>query len=252
MLAGIIRILSCIILISAVNALNIIPVSAADESDAPLNRREAGAILQELQKIRAILERIEKQGTGERRGEPVTARVSTKDRPTLGDKNASVTIVEYSDYQCPFCMQFVDGAMPEIMKHYIDTGKVRLVFKDLPLNIHQHALKAAQAAHCAGDQGKYWEMHHILFKNINHLQTNKLSEYAQQVKLNVRKFEECLSSDRHLTQIDKDMAEASQAGIRGTPTFIIGKTSADIVKGEIIRGAQPFQNFKLVIDRLLK
>ncbi len=235
--------------------LTLLPPSYAadDADDAPITRREAAAILDELKKISATLERIEKQGQKPQRpAAPTTAAVSSKQRPTLGNKDAPVTIVEFSDYQCPYCKRFADNTLAQLKREYIDTGKVRLVFKDMPLHFHQHARKAAQAAHCAGEQGKYWPMHDLLFKNSKQLQEEKLPAYAATLKLDAAKFASCLSSKRHLAQIDSDIAEAQKNSITGTPTFVIGKTAKDLIKGDVVRGAQPVSSFKLHIDKHLK
>lgn len=213
------------------------------------------AILQELKQIRGLLEKIEQKdfaAPAKRKRAPTTAQISVKNRPGLGDVNAPVTIVEISDYQCPYCKRFFDTTFPLIKKEYIDTGKLRLVFKDMPLGFHKNARKAAQAAHCAADQGKYWEMHDILFQNAKRLDERNLPEYAKIIKLDKDKFLSCLNSKRHLATIDFDARQASQIGLTGTPSFIIGKTSENIIKGDVVRGAQPFAKIKTVIDKQLK
>jgi len=213
------------------------------------------AILQELKQIRVLLERIEKKGLAApapRKPQITTAQLSTKGRPAMGKDDAPVTIVEISDYQCPYCKRFVDNTFPQLKKEYIDTGKVRLVFKDLALPFHKNARKAAQAAHCAGDQGKYWEMHDVLFKNAKQLDEKYLPEYALSISLDQDEFATCLNSNQHLDDINRSAAEVNQTGLTGTPSFVIGKTTGDVIKGDVVRGAQPFASLKIFIDKQLK
>lgn len=213
------------------------------------------AILQELKQIRTLLERIEKKGLpvpAKGRTTARSAQLSTRGRPSIGKANAPVTIVEVSDYQCPYCKRFVDNTFPQLKKQYIDTGKVRLVFKDLPLGFHKHSIVAAQAAHCAGDQGKYWEMHDILFQNGKRLDKKYLPGYANTIKLDQKTFIACINSKRHLDRIDLDAKQANQAGLTGTPSFVVGKSTSDIISGDIVTGAKPFASFQFIIDKQLK
>ena len=231
----------------------LITLTACDQSQVDDDSNQA--ILQELKQIRTLLERIEEKGlsaSAKARAIPRTARLSTQGRPSIGKANAPITIVEVSDYQCPYCKRFVDSTYPHLKRQYIDTGKARLVFKDMPLGIHKHAVKAAQAALCAGDQGKYWEMHDILFNNTQRLDVKYLPEYANIIKLDHEKFVTCINSDQHLAAIDSDFKQASQKGLTGTPSFVIGKTTTDVISGDVIRGAKPLASFKSVIDKQLK
>lgn len=225
---------------------------AKDDGDVPITREEAGAILEELKQIRQVLERIEKQGVSRRQPTgPTTAKVSAKGRPVLGSDDAPVTIVEFTDYQCPFCKRFAENTLPQLQKKYIDTGKVRLVIKDMPLGFHKDARKAAQAAHCAGEQGRFWEMHKLLYANNRQLQSDKLADYARQAGAERKKFEACLAAGKYLQQIDADALEAQKAGLTGTPSFVIGKTTSDTISGEVIRGAQPLTGFDLHLKKFL-
>jgi len=213
------------------------------------------AILQELKQIRLILERIDKKtqpAQAKQQATPTTAQLSIKNRPTMGKNNAPITIVEVSDYQCPYCVRFFNNTFSQLKKEYIDTGKAKLVFKNLPLSFHKNARKAAQAAHCAGDQGKYWQMHDTLFQNAKRLDEKYLIEHAQSIQLDEKEFNACLNSKKHLAAIDSDARESNQAGLTGTPSFVIGKTKQDVIKGSIVRGAQPFASLKIIIDKQLK
>jgi len=159
---------------------------------------------------------------------------------SVGPSNAPITIVEFSDYQCPFC-QRAEGSVKEVQKKYGD--KVRLVYMDFPLPMHNNALKAAQAARCAGDQGKYWEYHDALFADQSKLDKAGLKATADKLKLDGKKFDECTAGDLHLDQIKKSQQEGSAAGIDGTPTFVIN--------GRLMSGAQPASEMESVINEEL-
>ena len=171
-----------------------------------------------------------------------------------GNKDAKVVLVEVSDFQCPFCSRFGSQAGAEIQKQYVETGKIKRVFLDLPLNFHPFAQKAAEAAECAGDQGKFWEMHDKLFANQSKLSTNDLPTYAEALGLDVAKFKDCVTAGKFAEDVKRDSAEAAKAGITGTPTFVLGTIEPDGKKVKaikLIRGAQPFESFKTAIDGVL-
>jgi protein-disulfide isomerase len=229
--------------------------TTADTRTPAINQDATQAILQELREIRHVLEKIERQGLTQpaRRPEiPKTASVSIGEEPTqLGAADAPVTVVEFTDYQCPFCKRFIQTTFPLLKRDYIDTGKVRWIVRDLPLGFHANANKAALAAHCAGDQGKYWEMRDILFRNNANLGNEKLPGYAREIGLDGKAFDACLSSDRHQAQIDQSSREANLIRVTGTPSFIIGKTAGDSVSGQLVIGAQPTAVFTSEIQRVL-
>lgn len=220
-----------------------------------INADTADAILQELREIRRVLENIEKQGkpvAANRPAKPQTATVPVnKQRPVLGAADAPVTVVEFADYQCPFCLRFIRNTFPRLKKDYIDTGKVRWVALDMPMTFHKDARKAAQAAHCADEQGKFWEMRDVLFGNPQQLAVEYLPNYAAELSLDVEAFKACLDSDRHLAGIDQDMKDANQARLTGTPSFIIGKTGSDEISGKVIIGARPHSVFEQSIQEAL-
>lgn len=174
------------------------------------------------------------------------------DDPVMGDSDAPVTIVEFTDYQCPFCSRFFTQTLPELKKNYIDTGKVKLVVRDFPLSFHPFAQKAAEATECADEQGKFWEMHDALFAkqamwSAGASVDETFAQYASDLKLNVETFKTCLSSGAMAAEVNADLAEGSAAGIDGTPGFwVIGEDG----KGTQISGAQPYANFAAAIDAL--
>jgi protein-disulfide isomerase len=183
------------------------------------------------------------------------AAVAVDGAPTKGDKDARVTLVEFSDYQCPFCGRFYRETWPEIERDYVKTGKVKYVFRDFPLEgLHPRALKAAEAAHCAGEQGKYWAMHDRLFEGQAALEDRDLTQHAGAVGLDAARFEECLQSARYTAQVRQSLQDGVQLGVSGTPTFIVGLSepgSSSIKAAAILRGAQPYATFKQALDSVV-
>ena len=179
-------------------------------------------------------------------------RTSVADAPFLGRADAPVTLVEFSDYQCPFCQRFFATTLPALKKDYIDTGKLRFVYRDFPLEMHAHAREAAVAARCAGEQGKYWEMHDALFQYQAALAPAQLAERARALGLDSSRFDQCLTSGRHTASIERGLADGAAAGVQGTPGFVVGKTQpGDTIQGTPIRGAQPLEMFRRIIEQLL-
>src|SRR5262249_15732301 len=152
-----------------------------------------------------------------------------------------------TDYECPFCSRHFRETQPHIEKDYINTGKVKYVLRDFPLEaIHSNAFKAAEAANCAGEQEKYWEMHDRLFANQNALSLNRLPEYAQALGLDLPKFRQCLDGGKYAAKVRKDLADAQKAGTTGTPTFFIGLTNQNSSEVKTVRkivGAQSYTAF---------
>jgi protein-disulfide isomerase len=171
--------------------------------------------------------------------EPPRVTLAERDTPSLGPKGAPVTIVEYSDFECPYCAQ----AAP-IMKKVLETypDKVRFVFRDFPLsNIHPNAAKAAEAGECAREQGKFWEMHDKLFADQKHLTVPDLKSAAQSLGLDKEAFASCLDSSRTEATWKAEAAEGESYGVSGTPFFF--------VNGRIVNGVVPFQAFKNIVDQ---
>lgn len=191
--------------------------------------------------------------------EPTSATVSMDDDPVLGNADAPVTIVEFSDYECPFCKRHYDQTHSQLLTNYINTGKVKLVFRDLPLSFHDPmATTEAIAANCAREQGgdaAYWKMHDEMFakttSNGNGLTKDQLNQFATAQGLNAANFKTCVDSDKYKDEVAKDLADANAAGATGTPSFVIGK-SGDQVSGALIVGAHPYASFQAEIDKLLQ
>ena len=168
------------------------------------------------------------------------ASASADDDAVLGNPNAPVTIIEFSDFQCPFCERFVTQTLPELKKAYIDTGKAKLIYRDFPLSFHQYAENAARAAEAAGEQGKYYEMHDKIFQNQSALDDASLKKYAQDLGLDMEKFNADFTSAKIAAEVKKDFSDGQGYGVTGTPTFFINGT-------ELV-GAQPFSAFQKIID----
>ncbi len=170
--------------------------------------------------------------------------VSTEGSYFKGKENAPVTIIEFSDFQCPFCGRFFQQTLPDIERSYIATGKAKLVYKDFPLDsIHPHATPAAMAARCAGEQGKFWEFHDLIFNNQQSLGESSYTQWASQLGLDAAKFNECSSSRKYLSAVRQDLVEGQRAGVQGTPAFLIN--------GQLLSGAQPFAAFQQAIENAL-
>lgn len=173
--------------------------------------------------------------------------VSIDDDAMLGNKNAQVTIIEFSDYECPFCARFYLNTLPQLKREYIDTGKVKLIYRDFPLSFHQNAQKAAEAAEAAKELGgnkAYWKMHDKIFENQQAISEQGLVKYAKEIGLNETKFKEILTLSKYRNEVLQDFADGQEAGVQGTPTFFIN--------GKPLAGVQPFEAFKQIIEEELK
>jgi protein-disulfide isomerase len=176
----------------------------------------------------------------------------TDDDPVLGDKNAPITLIEFSDYECPFCKRHFTQTFPQIKEKYIDTGKVKYIFRDYPLPFHDPmATQQAMAAECVREQGgdkSYFAYHDSLFENTTSngqgMEKSKLYELAEDAGVNKATFTECLDSEKYKDEVAKDIADGQKAGVNGTPAFL--------VNGQLISGAQSFAAFEQVIEEELK
>jgi len=222
-----------------------------------MTKDQADAILNELRQIRQLLE---KQPSLAAAAAPPAAPPPPSDKVTMtvgqgwysmGRDDAPVTMVEFADYQCPFCRRFHTDAFVDLKKNYIDTGKVRFVSRDLPLDFHENAPRAAEAARCAGDQGKYWEMRDALITNATDLGADAVARYAQSLSLDMMAFRTCVISENHKTEIQKDLSDAGALQISGTPTFVLARTAKDRLNGVRLVGAQPYSSFDAAIRQVL-
>jgi protein-disulfide isomerase len=166
------------------------------------------------------------------------------DSPAKGNEDADVIVVEFSDFQCPFCQRYYNDAYKQIQSEYVDTGKVYFVFKQFPLtSIHPQAQKAGEASLCANDQNKFWEYHDALFENQQALDVTSLKQYAADLGLNTATFNNCLDSGKYTARVNAEVAEGSAAGVSGTPTTFIN--------GKKVVGAVPYSTIKAEIEAAL-
>jgi protein-disulfide isomerase len=224
-----------------------------------ITKDQADAILNELKQIRQLLQNQQAAAAAPKPAAVQAAAPSDKVKMSvglgwysMGRDDAPVTMVEFTDYQCPFCRRFESESFAQLKKDYIDTGKVRFVSRDLPLEFHPNAPGAANAARCAGDQHKFWEMHDsIMLDTSTDLSPDAVLKYAQKVNLDITSFKTCVDEKRYVAAIQKDTADAGLLGISGTPSFVIGKTATDQIDGVRIVGAVPYSVFDSTIKGML-
>ena len=182
----------------------------------------------------------------------LTSPLMLQGEPFLGDPNAPLTIVEFSDFECSYCRRFHKQVMPQLKRDYIDTGLVRFVHKDLPLPFHPYALPAAAAARCAGEQNRYWELYSSLFDQQNCLGCKGVLAIAAEAELDTSKLQVCMERESTLALINANRSEAALHNISATPTFVVGPSRSDnTLDGRVIEGALPWSNFKKAIEEAL-
>jgi protein-disulfide isomerase len=233
------------------------PFTAAAQSadDVAALKKQMEALEEGQRQIQKQLESIRKLLTPPERSLPASLDLTSDDTPFRGDSTAKIVLMEYFDYQCSFCVAFSDETMPQVLTDYILKGKVKFVVRDFPLEeAHPRALQAAEAAHCANDQGKFWQMHDALMGNSDALDRPKLSIYAQDVGLDLAAFDKCVDSGKYVAKIKETTAGGMKAGVDGTPTFFLGVTDASghkIESPQRLEGAIPLPRLKEAIDKLL-
>jgi protein-disulfide isomerase len=206
--------------------------------------KDGKEIIRGSEKMPEISGEVERIVVAEKKTGDVKPAPPTNDIHSIGPKDAKVTIVEYSDYQCPFCRRFREDTFNRILEAYPDD--VKFIFKNFPLeSIHPMAYPAAEAAECAGEQGHYWEYHDKLFGNSEWQDQGKAAflTYAEELGLDIESFTQCIDDRKYKSKVDNDLKEGLKLGVRGTPAFIIN--------GKLISGAQPFSVFKQEIDTIL-
>ncbi|HEY2017255.1 MAG TPA: thioredoxin domain-containing protein [Bryobacteraceae bacterium] len=216
----------------------LLPLGAQEQG---ITRQQADQILNELRQIRQLLE---KQGSKEPQGEQIThAKLNLSGFEMLGSKSAPLTIVEFTDYQCPFCQRFHVTSFAELKKQYIDTGKARFYSRDMPLDFHPNALRAAQAARCAADQGQFWKLRDVMGSNPDKLDLDHILGFAGELKMNTAALRTCIETEKYKNAVQTDVMEAMKIGANATPTFVIGKSTPEGVDGELVVGALPYVMF---------
>jgi protein-disulfide isomerase len=229
------------------------PADSAAKQDPGITRQQADQILNELRQIRQLLEQQAKAGAQAPQPPKVSrATLNMEGVPMLGLQAAPLTVVEYTDYQCPFCQRFHVTTFGELKKAYIDTGKVRFYSRDLPLDFHPNAMRAALAARCAGEQGQFWKLRDVMGANPDKLDIDNIVGFARDLKMDAAGLRGCVETEKYKNAIQADLLEAMKVGAQGTPTFVIGKSTATGVEGEVMEGAMPFAMFDQKLKDLSK
>ena len=214
-------------------------------------KAQQAAMQKDLDAIKSFLQQLIGQAQ-----EPkiVDASVAIAGEPAKGSPTAKVTLIEVSDYHCPFCRRHMQTTQPQIDSEYISTGKLQYIFIDYPIEqLHPEAFKAHEAANCAGDQGKYWEMHARLFASPTR-DLGLLVDQAKQLGLDGGALKACLDSGKYSKSVRDSVARMEELGVNSTPTFLLGVTPAPgqpMRVAKVVKGAVPFAEFKKAIDGMI-
>jgi protein-disulfide isomerase len=222
-----------------------------------ITKQQADEILKELRGIRQALERLAVPPVARPAtaptvpAAPAPARMSEVTGYMLGRPASPLTMVEFTDLQCPFCKRFRDTAFDRIKAEYIDKGLLRFVTRDFPLDMHANAALAARASRCAGEQDHFWDLRETLLANSSKLTPEFIDATAASAKLDMQAFRTCLESTQTEEAVQRDLAAGRAAGVEGTPTFIVGRTQAQGLDGVRLVGALPFENLDAKLKELL-
>lgn len=212
---------------------------------------EVKSLRKELAETRKDMDAI-RHAAGEGNMKTGHAEFGIDGEPNLGAPTANIAIVEFTDFECPYCARHETQTLPKLMSEYVATDKVRYITKDFPLDFHRRAKSASLAANCADAQGQYSAMRQTLFSNPRELTEAFYLKTAESLSLNMETFRACLNNPAGLKEIDTDLQEGVRAGVRGTPAFFIGKLQGNrVTEAVALSGAVPFEQFKTAIDRLL-
>lgn len=205
-----------------------------------------------IAELKAAMARLE-QAVAQRSDAPREVTVSIDGQPVRGRPDAPVTVVEFSDFECPFCARFARDVFPAVDRELIATGRVKLIYRDFPLPIHPYAEEAAYAGICADQQGKFWAMHDRMFADQRALDPTSLRQHAKDLGLDSAAFETCMQSDGPKADIERDKRDGVAAGVRGTPAFLIGRTGpGTTVTGELVIGVQSLEAIRAKVEALTK
>ena len=257
------------LLLFAFSTSSAVTTEAVQNASSDQEKSDESEVLRELLEIRKEIETLRRE-VGDLRSKvgdihrvavrpaptapPPPEKVTLDESRALGSADAQVAIVEFSDYQCPYCQRFFVQTFPALKKNYVETGKARFYFRDFPLEkIHPQARSSAIAANCASRQGAYWDMHHGLFENQKRLGPELYHELAKEMGLDVAAFEACLDEPGQDMQLDKELAYGRSLSIQGTPHYFVGRiVDGQLVDVKRVNGAQPFEAFARVIEPYLK
>jgi protein-disulfide isomerase len=236
----------------SVPVLNQDPITMSDLDQALLFLED------KIDKLSSDLQELEdtmltEPGAATPQSQPV---ITADDDPVLGSADAPVTMIEFSDFQCPFCARFYSETLPLIKDNFIDTGLVKMVYRDFPLqSIHPNAIPAAVASECADDQGAYWEYHDMLFENVSvwgpmeiPSAVEQFKSYATDLGLDVGTFSECLDTGKYVTEVTGDYTDGVAYGVTGTPAFFLGSEQTGYFQ---LSGARPYPEFQFAIEQIL-
>ena len=228
------------LLVGAVLVVSVLNLFLTFSLDGKLNSVTGGVVINQPS---GDLREVNPQPSADqpRQQPPSKVDVSIDDDTIKGPEDAPITIIEFSDYECPFCVR-AEPTLDKIFEEYPD--KIRLVYRDFPLGFHTNAQKAAEATECAGEQDKFWEMHDKLFDEGVEGGVISFKQFADDLGLDTQEFDSCLDSGEMESEVQKDMSDGQSAGVTGTPAFFIN--------GVKLVGAQPFESFKEIIDRELE
>ncbi len=229
-------------------------IAGCDQKES-LSHEQGEAILAELKTMNAKLEEMAKAQPANRQARPAKSNkisMEVKGGHRMGDPKAPLVLVEFFDYECPYCKRFADNTLPELKRDYIDTGKLLYIAQDLPLHFHKQARLAAIAAHCAAEQDKFWDYRDRMVVNIRQLKKPDLIGYAKELGLKEKPFTTCLDEERYASEVDKSSELAKSLGVTGTPTFVLANNTGQKISGTKMVGAQPAKAFAVKIDALLK
>ncbi len=180
-------------------------------------------------------------------------RSSIDDDPIVGSEDAKVVLIEFSDFQCPFCSRFWEQTLPSIKENYVETGKIQFVYRDFPLdNLHPQATPASEASECAHEQDMFWDFHDKLYLNYQSLNVDNYRTWAEELGIDMTQFNDCVDSKKYQSEVRNDFSDGQSSGVTGTPGFVIGIKQEDgTVVGENIKGAQPYSVFEAAIEKYL-
>lgn len=231
-----------------------VPLPAAGAAAAPAPVDQQAQILAELRAIHSLLaanNRPQQAAAPQAPAPPQIVTVASEGAPSLGEATAPLTMVEFADFQCPFCVRFEKDVLPQLKAKYVSTGKLRLVSRRLPLPFHNFAAPAAQAAVCADEQGKFWAMSDRLYSASSELSAAAIDNAATAAGLDGDTYKACMVKGTGKPVVQADGDDAKAAGITGTPTFVLGRAVGGKLTGIKIVGAMPLADFEAQIDRLL-
>ena len=222
------------------------------------SRSEVEQLKKDVEALKASQAQMAKQLGGARpaqQARALPASIDLTDAPFKGSPTSTVALVEYSDYECPYCIRHFTQVMPEIQNSYIATNKIRYMFRDFPIDeLHPQSIRAHVAAHCAIEQNKFWDMHNRLFTSPGTHTPEALTARAQEIGLNTAAFSACIATDKYSASIRQSTAFAISMGANGTPFFIVGKfdpKTHQLTPIKAIPGAYPFSQFQQIIDAAL-